>query len=54
VLPWVRRSETFRLIYPHLNVKARANAFEKIMAFGIIGGLFLFLFFGVIFVLIEP
>lgn len=54
VLPWVQRSVKFRLLYPHLNVKARANGFEKVMAYGTIGGLFVFLFFGVIFVLIEP
>lgn len=54
VLPWVQRSVKFRLLYPHLDVKARANVFEKVMAYGTIGGCFVFLLFGLIFVLIEP
>lgn len=54
VLPWVQRSVKFRLLYPHLNVKARASGLEKVMAYGMIGGLVVLLVFGVIFVLIEP
>lgn len=54
VLPWVQRSVKFRLLYPHLDVKARANVFEKVMGYGTIGGLFVMMIFGLIFVLIEP
>lgn len=53
VLPWVQRSVKFRLLYPNLNVKSRANGFEKAMAYSTIGGLVVFLLLGVIFVLIE-
>src|SRR5690554_1349892 len=54
VLPWVQRSVKFRLIYPDLNVKARASGLEKFIAYCTIGGCFVFLLLGCIFVVMEP
>lgn len=54
VLPYVQRSVKFRIIYPYLDVKGQARWFEKVFAYGVVGGLFAIFLFGAIFVLIEP
>src|SRR5690554_1303788 len=54
VVPWVQRSVKFRLLYPDLNVKGRANGFEKAMAYGTIGGLLVLLLSCIVFVFVEP
>lgn len=54
VLPYMRRSEFYRSLYPDLDILKVANRFEKAVAYGAICGLAMFLLCGVIFVLIEP
>lgn len=54
VLPYMRRSEFYRSLYPDLDILKFANRFEKTVAYGVIGGLFIFFLFGFIFVLVEP
>ena len=54
VLPFVRQSEMFRLLYPDMNVKKYMNWLERAFSYGVIGGLIVCLMLGVVFVLIEP
>lgn len=54
VSPWVQNSVKFRLIYPNLKVKSRANGFEVALAYSTIGGLFVLLLSCIVFVFVEP
>lgn len=54
VLPYMRRSRMYQNLYPDLNIKEAVSWFEKVAAYGIIGGLFVFFLFGFVFILIEP
>ncbi|MAL97288.1 MAG: hypothetical protein CL583_02460 [Alteromonadaceae bacterium] len=45
-LPYVQRSERFRLIYRDLDVKSFANWFETAAAYATIGGVAIFFLFG--------
>src|SRR5690554_1675500 len=52
VLPFVRQSEMFRLLYPDMDVKRYMSWLERAFSYGAIGGLIVCLMLGVIFVLI--
>lgn len=54
VVPYLQRTVKFRLFYPHLDVREYANWFERMVAYGVIGGLIVTFLFGFLFVLIEP
>lgn len=54
ILPYMQRSDFFRGIYQELNVREYANWFERGLCYLTIGGLFVFLAFGVVFIVVEP
>lgn len=41
-IPGIQRLERFRRVYPELDIRALANSFERVTAYGTIGGLMLF------------
>lgn len=53
-VPWVYRLKKFQMLYPGLDVRGYAKWFERWVAYGTIGGLFLFISCGIIVILIEP